>query len=100
MTTASGARTSLLVTLCFSLVIVALATVPAFAQAPRTGGTLRVATIGEPPSLDTHFPTGIIAMSIGQHIFEGLFTLDKDFRPSPLLAESYSVADAGRPAVS
>ncbi|HSB81864.1 MAG TPA: ABC transporter substrate-binding protein [Candidatus Methylomirabilis sp.] len=82
-----------------SLAVAAGAPVPALAQTPRPGGTLRVATIGEPPSLDTHFPTGIIAMSIGQHIFEGLFTLDKDFRPIPMLAESYSTADGGRRAI-
>jgi peptide/nickel transport system substrate-binding protein len=94
-----GSRGRLLVTVCSILVIVVLAAVPAMAQAPRPGGTLRVATIGEPPSLDPQLPTGVIAMAIAQHIFEGLFTLDKDFRPTPLLAESYGVADGGRRAI-
>jgi peptide/nickel transport system substrate-binding protein len=85
--------------LAMLLVLTLGATVAAAATTPRPGGTLRVATIGEPPSLDTHFPTGILAMSIAQHIFEGLFTLDKDFRPTPMLAESYSTADGGKRAV-
>src|SRR5512136_1051126 len=84
------------VTLLCTLTILALGAAVAEAQVPRPGGTLRVAIIGEPPSLDAHFPTGILTMSIAQHIFEGLFTLDKDFRPTPLLAESYSVADGGK----
>lgn len=87
------------VTLLCILTILALGAAVAEAQAPRPGGTLRVATIGEPPSLDAHFPTGILTMSITQHIFEGLFTLDKDFRPTPMLAESYSVADGGKRAM-
>ena len=87
------------VTLLGILTILAFGAAVAEAQAPRSGGTLRVAIIGEPPSLDAHFPTGILTMSITQHIFESLFTLDKDFRPTPMLAESYSVADGGRRAV-
>ncbi|MFB3818725.1 MAG: ABC transporter substrate-binding protein, partial [Candidatus Methylomirabilales bacterium] len=89
-------RHSRLLALAALLGLVAAGALAAEAAQPRPGGTLRVATIGEPPSLDTHFPTGILAMSIAQHIFEGLFTLDKDFRPTPLLAESYSTADGGK----
>ncbi len=89
----------LLLTLCSILTVLLLVAAPALAQAPRSGGTLRVATIGEPPSLDTHFPVGILASAIGQHLFESLFTVDKDFRPTPLLAESYTLADGGRRAV-
>jgi peptide/nickel transport system substrate-binding protein len=92
-------RSKLLITLFSVLAIVALDAAASEAQTPRTGGTLRVATIGEPPSLDAHFPTGILTMSITQHIFESLFALDKDFRPTPMLAESYSLADGGKRAV-
>ena len=92
-------RSTLWVTVLCILALLALGAAVAGAQAPRPGGMLRVATIGEPPSLDAHFPTGILTMSITQHIFESLFTLDKDFRPTPMLAESYSVADGGRRAV-
>jgi peptide/nickel transport system substrate-binding protein len=92
-------RSSRLLALVAALALVAVGTLAAEAAQPRPGGTLRVATIGEPPSLDTHFPTGILAMSIAQHVFEGLFTLDKDFRPIPMLAESYGTADGGKRAI-
>ena len=92
-------RRRLFVALLFILALSALGAATVEAQAPRSGGMLRVATIGEPPSLDAHFPTGILTMSITQHIFESLFTLGKDFRPIPMLAESYNVADGGKRAV-
>jgi len=78
------------------LLVLSLGVPYAMAQSPQMGGTLRVAIIGEPPSLDHHFPVGILASAIAQHLFEGLFTMDSNFRPIPLLAESYSVADNGR----
>lgn len=99
MVTSIHSRSKRCVALLCILAILALGAAVSEAQTPRPGGTLRVATIGEPPSLDAHFPTGILTMSITQHIFEGLFTLDKEFRPIPMLAESYSVADGGKRAV-
>jgi hypothetical protein len=38
------------------------------------GGTLRVATIGEPPNLDEHQSTASIVAEIGYCAYEGLFT--------------------------
>jgi len=99
MAKAMHPRGKVVVTFLTILLVLSLGVPIAGAQAPRTGGTLRVAIIGEPPSLDTHFPVGILASAIGQHLFESLFTMGKDFRPIPLLAESYSLADNGRRAV-
>ncbi|WP_019997761.1 ABC transporter substrate-binding protein [Aureimonas ureilytica] len=50
------------------------------------GGVLTVATIGEPPTLDEmQTPTDIV-LTIGNHIFETLYTFDKEWQPQPLLA--------------
>lgn len=85
-----------------ALLVLALLTVgpadpTALAQdAPRAGGTLKAAMIGEPPSLDLHWTTAVITQEIGFHIFEGLFTYDRNFTPIPMLAEAHSVSDGGR----
>jgi peptide/nickel transport system substrate-binding protein len=69
---------------------------PAAAQAPQTpkkGGVLRVGMLGEPPSLDLHWTTAAITDILANHIYEGLYALDENRRPTPMLAE-------GMPAVS
>ena len=53
---------------------------------PSGGGVLTVATVGEPPTLDEmQVPTDIV-LTIGQHIFETLYTFDADWQSRPLLA--------------
>ena len=52
--------------------------------------------IGEPPTLDTHTTTATIAYQIAWHIFETLYTYDKQYLPVPHLAEGHTVADGGR----
>ena len=52
--------------------------------------------IGEPPSLDLHWTTAVITQQITWHIYETLFTYDRNFEAIPLLAESHTVTD-GRP---
>src|SRR5262245_60984129 len=66
------------------------------AGAPKRGGVLRVAMIGEPPSLDAHMTTATITREIGSQIFETLYTLDARFETVPLLAESHEVQDGGK----
>ena len=63
------------------------------ASAQRRGGILRVGTIGEPPALDAHWTTAAITDVLTNHVYEGLYTLDENRRPFPMLAE-------GLPAVS
>jgi peptide/nickel transport system substrate-binding protein len=76
---------------------VVLAAVPAVAQeTPRAGGILKAAIIGEPPTLDTHTTTATIAYQVAWHIFETLYTLDRQYQPIPHLAESHAVSDGGR----
>src|SRR5919204_2692135 len=65
-------------------------------ETPRAGGVLKAAMIGEPPSLDLHWTTAVITQQITWHVYETLFTYDRDFNPIPLLAESSDLADGGR----
>jgi peptide/nickel transport system substrate-binding protein len=74
-----------------------LLTAPAFAQdTPRAGGVLKAAMIGEPPSLDIHWTTAVITQQITWHIYETLYTYDKNLQPVPMLAESHTISDGGR----
>lgn len=75
---------------------VGLAAPGAHAQdAPRMGGVLKVAIIGEPPSLDIPMTTATLTYEIMWHVNESLFTYDRTFAPVPLLAESHAVSDKG-----
>src|SRR4030095_9950382 len=70
---------------------------PVSAQdAPRMGGVLKAAMIGEPPPLDIHWTTAVIVQQITWHFYETLYTYDKNLAPVPMLAESHVVADGGR----
>ncbi len=60
------------------------------------GGTLRYATVGEPPSLDQHVVTSDLATTIAHHIFEGLYTFDSTNSPVPLLASGEIVSEDGK----
>ena len=81
----------------FSLIVLAaslLFVTPAAAQeTPRMGGVLKVALIGEPPTLDIPMSTATLVYEIMWHVYESLFTYDKNFNPMPLLAE---IVDAHR----
>ena len=63
---------------------------------PRAGGVLKVAMIGEPPSLDLHWTTAVITQQITWHVYETLYTYDKGFKPIPMLAQGHTVSDGGR----
>lgn len=70
-------KDTLLLTSCLALMA---------GMAQAGDGILTVATIGEPPTLDAmQTPTDIV-LTIGQHIFETLFTYDAAWRSVPLLA--------------
>jgi peptide/nickel transport system substrate-binding protein len=57
------------------------------------GGTLRIAVIGEPPTLDQHQTTAGITATISYCMFENLFTYDSGYQAVPELLESYTVSD-------
>ena len=84
-------------TVLLSLCVVFPAAGPAAAQdAPRPGGILKAAMIGEPPTLDTHTTTATIAYQIAWHVLETLYTYDRQYQPIPYLAEGHTVSDGGR----
>src|SRR5207247_1405055 len=66
------------------------------APAAKTGGVLRIALIGEPPTLDAHATTAVITREIVINSYEGLFALDAKYQPVPLLAERAGGLDGGR----
>src|ERR1051326_4135205 len=95
----SGARRDAMVIalVLAAALLLSTAAPPALAQeTPRTGGTLKAAMIGEPPSLDLHWTTAVITQQITWHVYEGLYTYDRNFAPIPMLAEGHTVADGGR----
>ncbi|ANN76887.1 ABC transporter substrate-binding protein [Bordetella flabilis] len=59
--------------------------------APVKGGTISVATIGEPPTLDPMASTADLVGIISQHIYETLYTFDAKWNVTPLLAEKLPV---------
>ena len=65
-------------------------------ESPRPGGVLKVAMIGEPPSLDLHSTTAVITQQITWHVYETLYTYDKAYSPIPFLAQGHTVGDGGR----
>jgi len=65
-------------------------------QMPRRGGTLRIANIGEPPTLDPSATTVGITSNVGTAIFETPFAFDASWRPQPMLVDSHTVSPDGR----
>lgn len=84
-------------TVLIGLILLATGASPAAAQdAPRAGGVLKAAMIGEPPTLDTHTTTATISYQIAWHVFETLYTYDRQYAPVPHLAEGHTMAEGGR----
>ncbi len=65
------------------------------AEAQKKGGVLRIGNLGEPPALDAHWTTASITETLTNHLYEGLFSLDRENKPTPMLAESYTVSKDG-----
>jgi peptide/nickel transport system substrate-binding protein len=59
------------------------------------GGKLRVAIIGEPPTLDEHTTTAEVTAIVSYCMFEGLFTYDADYKPTPELVDTYTISEDG-----
>jgi peptide/nickel transport system substrate-binding protein len=64
------------------------------ASAQRKGGILRIGVVGEPPALDAHWTTAVITANMTSHMYEGLYALDENRRPIPMLAESLPTVSA------
>jgi len=84
-----------IVTLAALAVLTTAPAAPAQEQ-PRMGGVLKAGMIGEAPTLDLHVTTAVITQQITWHMYETLYTYDKDLSPIPMLAEGHAIADNGR----
>ncbi len=54
----------------------------------------RIGNLGEPPTLDAHWTTATLTEVLTNHLYEGLYSLDEDYRPIPMLAESLPAVSA------
>lgn len=59
----------------------------------KSGGVLKVAIDGPPPTLDQPTSTATAARDASRLIFESLITTDSKFQPVPMLAESVDTED-------
>jgi len=58
-----------------------------------TGGTLQVASGGDPQNLDPHTTTINVAQMVLDNVVEELFEIDENLDVQPLLAEDYEVGE-------
>src|SRR5258705_6630814 len=63
---------------------------------PGGGGSLRPGLIGGAPPLMRQAPPAVITQQITWHMYETLYTYDKNQNPIPMLAEGHTVGDNGR----
>jgi len=59
------------------------------------GGTLTVAIVGEPPTLDEHQNTTGVTLETTSPIYETLMAYDPSYQPQPMLAESMTASEDG-----
>jgi len=57
--------------------------------------TLNIALTAQPPTLDTAMTVSVVALDTATNIFEQLFTLDANYKPVPVLAESVEISEDG-----
>src|SRR5438067_6216665 len=77
-----------------SLLVLSVSTASA-QETPRTGGVLKVASIGEPPTLDIQATTTVLTYEIMWHVYEPLFAHDRAWNPIPHLVDTHAVTDRG-----
>lgn len=56
---------------------------------------LKIAVTAQPPTLDSATTASALALDIAGNIFETLFTLNGNYEPTPVLAESYEKSEDG-----
>jgi hypothetical protein len=81
-----------------ALAVLCLLTSPVIAgeKAPKSGGTLKIAWVGEPPTLDIHKSGTTSTRRLAWHVFERLFTFDEQYNLIPEVAEGYDVSPDGK----
>lgn len=61
-----------------------------------SAGKLVVAIAADPPTLDVMTSTQVVTQQIGYNIFEGLFAPDANFKPAPMLVDTYDYDEASK----
>jgi len=74
------------------LALALLVALPAAAQGPKKGGTLRAAFNSDPPTLDPAQATDTTSSAVIRQIFDTLVELDATLKPVPALAERWSIS--------
>jgi peptide/nickel transport system substrate-binding protein len=64
-------------------------------EAKEYRDTLNIALTAQPPTLDTAITVSAVALDTAGNIYEQLFTLDANYNPVPVLAESVEVSEDG-----
>lgn len=54
-----------------------------------------IAVTAQPPTLDSAMTVSQVALDIAGNIYETLYTLNEDYEPTPMLAESVDVSEDG-----
>ncbi|MBS3680902.1 ABC transporter substrate-binding protein [Ornithinibacillus massiliensis] len=57
---------------------------------------LNIAVTAQPPTLDSALTVSQVALGVAGNIFETLYTLNENYEPTPMLAESVDVSDDGK----
>lgn len=71
------------------------ATSAARADEPKRGGEIKVATYGDPATLDPHVTTDVPALRVRNQVCETLITWDAQIQESPMLADTWEVSADG-----
>ncbi len=66
------------------------------AAAPKQGGTFVIVAGTDPGNLNPAISTSGALHFIAGSLYNGLVALDKDFKPEPELADSWTIADEGK----
>jgi peptide/nickel transport system substrate-binding protein len=78
-----------------SAVGLAASAVPAVAQTPKKGGTVTVALVQAPPSLDAQLTSAQVARDINLHMYETLYARDENAGVVPDLAQGAQISKDG-----
>ena len=73
----------LILTLCIVMLFI---TSSVAAAEPKMGGVLKVVIDADPPNIDSHTSSTTLVFVVGYHMFEGLYDLDENLSPIPMLA--------------
>ena len=73
----------LILALCIMMLFI---TSSVAAAEPKMGGVLKVVLDADPPTLDPHASSTTLVFVVGYHMFEGLYSLDENLNPIPMLA--------------